>query len=524
MSGVVNCLEDENSVMAIEKNINKKKEKLVNGQRRQERTGSSYGQEICPVAKKCGGCQFQGLSYEKQLEKKYMLVKQCVGDVRVLRPIGMEQPRHYRNKVHAAFGRDRKGNVISGVYESGTHRIVPVESCMIEDARADAIIATIRGLLKTFKIKTYDEDTGFGLLRHVMVRTAHATGEILVVLVLASPILPAKNNFVKALRAAHPQITSIVLNVNDRKTSMVLGERNILLYGKGYIEDELCGNRYRISPNSFYQVNAIQTKVLYEKAMEYAGLTGNETVIDAYCGIGTIGMTAAAHARQVIGVELNPSAVKDAIANARRNDCKNIVFYNEDAGDYMRKLAAVPPGERVKVDVVFMDPPRSGSSEAFMDAVALLAPARVVYISCDPHTLGRDLDYLRSHGYRPVECQPVDMFPYTDDIENVVFLERSGACGRKYEKSAGKPEMQKQRRKSGTERPGAQGNAHGDGRKKAETWMKIERTGKRNESERKSGTVKSGDRRSQKELRQVRAAAGGGRPKASKPQSGKRAH
>lgn len=380
-------------------------------------------QSICPVAKKCGGCQFQGIPYEKQLEKKRQIVKQCVGDVRVLAPIGMTKPEHYRNKVHAAFGRDRKGNVICGVYESGTHRIVPVEGCMIEDERADAIIATIRGLLKSFRIKTYDEDSGYGLLRHVMVRTAHATGEILVVLVLSSPILPAKNNFVKALRAAHPEITSIVLNVNDRHTSMVLGERNILLYGKGYIEDELCGNRYRISPNSFYQVNAVQTRVLYEKAMEYAQLTGKETVIDAYCGIGTIGMTAAAHAKQVIGVELNPSAVRDAIANARRNDCKNITFYNEDAGEYMRRLAAAPAGERAKVDVVFMDPPRSGSSEAFLEAVTLLAPKRVVYISCDPHTLGRDLDYMRKHGYRPIECQPVDMFPYTDKIECVVILE-----------------------------------------------------------------------------------------------------
>lgn len=380
-------------------------------------------QSICPVAKKCGGCQFQGIPYEKQLEKKRQIVKQCVGDVRVLAPIGMTKPEHYRNKVHAAFGRDRKGNVICGVYESGTHRIVPVEGCMIEDERADAIIATIRGLLKSFRIKTYDEDSGYGLLRHVMVRTAHATGEILVVLVLSSPILPAKNNFVKALRAAHPEITSIVLNVNDRHTSMVLGERNILLYGKGYIEDELCGNRYRISPNSFYQVNAVQTRVLYEKAMEYAQLTGKETVIDAYCGIGTIGMTAAARAKQVIGVELNPSAVRDAIANARRNDCKNITFYNEDAGEYMRRLAAAPAGERAKVDVVFMDPPRSGSSETFLEAVTLLAPKRVVYISCDPHTLGRDLDYMRKHGYRPIECQPVDMFPYTDKIECVVMLE-----------------------------------------------------------------------------------------------------
>ena len=298
---------------------------------------------------------------------------------------------------------------------------------MIEDPRADEIMATIRGLVKDFKIKTYDEDTGYGLLRHVMVRTASVTGEIMVVLVLSSPILPAKNHFVKALRAAHPHITTVVLNVNDRHTSMVLGDRNIVLYGKGYIEDELCGNRYRISPNSFYQVNSVQTKRLYETAIAYAGLTGKETVLDAYCGIGTIGMTAAAQAEQVIGVELNPSAVKDAIVNARRNQCKNITFYNEDAGDFMRLMAAAPPSERVKVDVVFMDPPRSGSKETFMDAVAALAPRRVVYVSCDPHTLGRDVEYMKKIGYQPVKCQPVDMFPYTDDIETVVLLSHKKA-------------------------------------------------------------------------------------------------
>lgn len=427
----------------------------------------------CPAAKKCGGCQLQGMPYEKQLQKKRAFVRECVGDVKVLPVIGMTDPTHYRNKVHAAFGRDRRGNIISGVYEEGTHRIVPIDTCMIEDQHADAIIGTIRGLLKDFKIKTYDEDSGYGLLRHVMVRTGHATGEILVVLVLASPILPSKNNFVKALRAAHPEITSIVLNVNERHTSMVLGERSIPLYGKGYIEDELCGKRYRISPNSFYQVNAVQTEALYEKAIEYAKLTGKETVIDAYCGIGTIGMTAADYAKRVIGVELNPAAVKDAIANAKRCGCKNISFYNEDAGAYMRKLAAKSSGERAAADVVFMDPPRSGSSEEFMQALTLLAPKRVVYISCNPKTLGRDLSYMRAHGYRPKECQPVDMFPFTDDIENVVLLERIGQY---------------------------------------------------HERKRKSGVVKSGNYGHSKELRRLRAAAGGRGPQAAGTKSGKRNH
>ena len=380
-------------------------------------------QTICPLAKKCGGCQLQGIEYKKQLEKKKKQVQQALPAGIQVRPvIGMEDPYHYRNKIHAAFGRTKKGEIIYGVYEAGTHKIVPVEHCLIQNEAADAILADIRDLLKSFKIKIYDEDSGYGLLRHVMVRTAHATGEILVVLVLASPILPSKNNFVKALIKKHPQITSIVLNVNERHTSMVLGERNITLYKKGYITDELCGNTYRISPSSFYQVNPIQTKALYETAIAYAGLTGTETVIDAYCGIGTIGMTAAARAKNVIGVELNSSAVRDAIGNAKLNHCKNIRFVCADAGEYMKKLAS--NDEKTTIDVVFMDPPRSGSTPAFIEALHRLAPKKIVYISCNPDTLGRDLRIFETYGYIAKVCQPFDMFPFTDDVENVTVLER----------------------------------------------------------------------------------------------------
>lgn len=380
-------------------------------------------QTICPLAKKCGGCQLQGIEYKKQLEKKKKQVQQALPAGIQVRPvIGMEDPYHYRNKIHAAFGRTKKGEIIYGVYEAGTHKIVPVEHCLIQNEAADAILADIRDLLKSFKIKIYDEDSGYGLFRHVMIRTGHATGEILVVLVLASPILPSKNNFVKALIKKHPQITSIVLNVNERHTSMVLGERNITLYKKGYITDELCGNTYRISPSSFYQVNPIQTKALYETAIAYAGLTGTETVIDAYCGIGTIGMTAAAHAKNVIGVELNPSAVRDAIGNAKLNHCKNVRFVCADAGEYMKKLVA--NDEKTTIDVVFMDPPRSGSTPAFIEALHRLAPKKIVYISCNPDTLGRDLRIFETYGYIAKVCQPFDMFPFTDDVENVTVLER----------------------------------------------------------------------------------------------------
>lgn len=242
----------------------------------------------------------------------------------------------------------------------------------------------------------------------------------MVVLVTASPVFPSKNNFVKALRKLHPEITTIVANVNDRNTSMILGDKQQVLYGKGYIEDVLCGKHFRISPKSFYQVNPVQTEILYNKAMEYAELTGKETVIDAYSGIGTIGMVASDKAKQVISVELNGEAVRDAIANARMNKIKNIRFYREDAGRFMVKMAAA--GQ--KADVVFMDPPRAGSDRKFLDSLLRLKPRKVVYISCNPETLKRDLGYLTGNGYRVKKIQPVDMFPMTEEIENVCLLSR----------------------------------------------------------------------------------------------------
>ena len=373
----------------------------------------------CPHAKKCGGCQYQGMDYAAQLKKKQKEMNKLLKDFG--KPeliIGMKDPLHYRNKVHAVFGRTRKGEIISGTYEAGTHKIVNIDECMIEDEISQSIIRTIRGLLRSFKIRTYDEDTGYGLLRHVLVRRGFTTGQVMVVLVLSSPILPSKNNFVKALRKEHPEITTVVLNVNDKKTSMVLGERDIVLYGKGYIEDILCGCTFRISPQSFYQVNPVQTERLYQTAMDYAELTGKERVIDAYCGIGTIGMVAAKKAREVIGVELNRNAVKDARTNAKLNQIKNITFYEGDAGRFMVSMAE----EGEKADVVFMDPPRSGSDEAFLSSVIRLSPKRIVYVSCGPDTLARDLKYLTKHGYQVRKMQPVDMFGFTEHCEMVVQL------------------------------------------------------------------------------------------------------
>ena len=374
---------------------------------------------LCPVHGKCGGCQLLDMPYEKQLKQKQKQVN------KLLKPycntekiIGMENPFHYRNKVHAVFGHRKDGTVISGIYQQGTHFIVPVDECLIEDKRADAIIRDIRDLLKSFKIKTYNEDTGYGLFRHVLVRTGHHSGQVMVVLVLGSPILPSKNNFVKALRKLHPEITTIILNVNNQKTSMILGEKETVLYGKGYIEDELCGHIFRISSKSFYQVNTVQTEKLYTKAIELAGLTGKERVIDAYCGIGTIGLIASDKAKEVISVELNPDAVKDAIVNAKRNGIKNVRFYQNDAGVFMRQMA----DEGESADVVFMDPPRTGSDKKFMSSVIKLNPSRIVYISCGPETLARDLEYLTKHGYDVRKIQPVDMFSFTDHCENICLL------------------------------------------------------------------------------------------------------
>ena len=373
----------------------------------------------CSVSKKCGSCQYQGVPYKEQLAAKQKRMKKLLGKFANVKPIiGMDDPFYYRNKVHAVFDRDKKGNIICGTYEAKTHKVVPIEECMIEDKISQEIIRTIRDMLKSFRIKTYDEDTGYGLLRHVLVRRGFSTDEIMVVLVIGSPIFPSKNNFVKALRKKYPQITTVVLNVNDKKTSMVLGERDIVIYGKGYIRDTLCGCTFRISPQSFYQVNPVQTEILYKTAIEYAGLGRKETVIDAYCGIGTIGLVAAKRAKNVIGVELNPDAVRDARINAKENKITNARFYQGDAGEFMENMAE--NGEHA--DVVFMDPQRTGSDKKFMSSVIKLNPSRIVYISCGPETLARDLEYLTKHGYDVRKIQPVDMFSFTDHCENICLL------------------------------------------------------------------------------------------------------
>ena len=386
---------------------------------------SAAGRQVrvsgCRYASRCGGCVYQGKSNEEQLKEKQKFVRKQLAKFGTVLPIiGMEDPFHYRNKVFSAFGCDRQGGVISGMYAETSHRIVPVDSCLINSETADRIILSVRELLTEFRIQPFDERRGSGWLRHVMVRISESSGDAMVVLVAVSAVFKSKNAFLEKLISLHPEIKTVVLNVNAAFTPVVLGREEKILYGPGYIEDTLSGLRFRISSKSFYQVNHLQTEVLYGKIREFADLHGRERVIDAYCGTGTIGLILAAQAEKVLGIELNREAVGDAVSNARRNGIENIKFINADAGEYMQALAR----SKDRIDVAVMDPPRSGSTKEFLESVVKLNPPKVIYVSCSPETLARDLDYLTAAGYRAEKIQPVDMFPFTQHVETVVLLVR----------------------------------------------------------------------------------------------------
>ena len=374
----------------------------------------------CAFSEKCGGCDYAGMKYDNELAVKQKYIEELFGGyVKVDDIVGMYRPIYYRNKVHAVVGLDDSRNVIAGTYEENSHRIVDTSDCMIEDSQCTDIIKDIKELIASFKYQPYDEDAGKGMIRHILLRKGFSTKEIMLVIVTAGVAFPSKNNFLKVLCEKHPEITTIVQNINDRRTSMVLGKRNIVLKGKGYIEDVLCGCRFRISPTSFYQINHQQTEKLYKAAINMAGITKKDTVIDAYCGIGTIGIAASAKAGQVIGVELNADAVKDAEVNAKINNIKNIRFVNDDAGKFLVEYAT-----HKRADVVIMDPPRSGSSQEFLESVLKIKPERVVYVSCNPDTQKRDVDMLMKGGYKVLECRPFDMFPFCDHVETVVLLSK----------------------------------------------------------------------------------------------------
>ena len=407
------------------------------------------GPRACPVSDRCGGCAAVEVPYDRQLAAKdarMAALFEGVAPAGALRPIiGMADPTHYRNKVISPYapaptrgraGRaGRKGGprggeaapaILTGMYERGSHRLIPTESCLVENEQAKAVTLAIRDIMARHGMEPYDEDAGTGLVRHAVVRVGHQSGEVLVTIVTNGAEFPASKAFCRELVRRCPFVTSVVQNVNTRKTNVILGEEERVLYGPGFILDTLCGLSFRISSQSFYQVNAAQTEVLYDQAITLAGLDGTQEAIDAYCGTGTIGLVAAARgAAAVTGVDNVESAIRDARANAAHNGIGNARFMAADAGVFMRALAARRADDaRPASLVVFMDPPRSGSTPEFLDALAALAPGRVVYISCNPSTQVRDIRHLARAGYEVAAVQPVDMFPHTDHIESVALLVR----------------------------------------------------------------------------------------------------
>lgn len=431
------------------------------------RTSSS----LCPVERQCGACQMLSVPYEEQLADKQERMESLFAgllrpDAEVREILGMDDPFHYRNKVMSPYAPGRKvaskvpavakakggapkgagsrpdgrkasarREILCGMYAQGTHRIIATDSCLIENEVAKRIVLTIRDLMPRFRVEPYDEDAQTGFLRHAVVRVGHESGEVLVTLVTNGRLFPGGKNFVRELVRRCPEITTVVQNVNTRNTNVVLGdEAEHTLYGPGFILDRLCGLSFRISSRSFYQVNATQTEVLYRAAIELANLTGAETVLDAYCGTGTIGLVAARGlpergagsdasrapgAARVIGVDSVASAIADAKSNAAHNRVDNAEFFAKDAGAFMRELAL----RDERVDVLLMDPPRAGASEEFLRAVADLRPRRIVYVSCNPKTQVRDAAWLVEHGFALVAMQPVDMFPHTEHVENVCAFE-----------------------------------------------------------------------------------------------------
>jgi 23S rRNA (uracil1939-C5)-methyltransferase len=380
---------------------------------------------ICPVVAECGGCQLQHIAYPAQLALKRQQVVDALERLGKLEGVtvhptaGMAEPWGYRNKAQFPVGA-RSGRVVAGFFAPGTHRIVDIERCDIQHPLGNQIMTAVKELAQRFGVPIYDERTHKGVLRHVLARVGRGTGEAMAVLVTNGPEFPAAQKIAKALMEQVPAVVSVVQNINPEQTNVVLGRKSKVLAGKEHIIDYIGDLEFAISPVSFFQVNPAQTEVLYGKALEYAQLTGSERVLDIYCGIGTISLFLARKAREVIGVEVVPPAIEDARANAERNGIGNARFICGDAAEEMPRLAA----EGTPADVIVVDPPRKGCDEPVLQAMADMGPERIVYVSCNPASLARDLAILQGLGYRTVEVQPVDMFPHTSHVECVSRLER----------------------------------------------------------------------------------------------------
>ena len=377
-------------------------------------------QPRCKICTACGGCQYQQIKYEAQLVFKTNRVKNAIKriahlDTKVNDCIGAKHPYNYRNKIQVPFSKDRKGNVVYGFYKENTHEIIPTKECAIEDKRAASILWDIKELIKQFNIPVYNEDSGKGILRYVLIRTSYHYPELMVVLVTSIMNFPGQRNFIDALLKLHPEITTIVENVNSRHTNVILGNKEKVLYGAGFIKDTICGLTFEISASSFFQVNPEQVEILYKTALNLINIEKNQVVLDAYSGVGTIGLIASRNAEKVISVEIVKDAVKNAIDNAKRNNIKNIEFHCGDAGEFIASY----DGE---LDIVIMDPPRKGSDEKFLSTLINKRVKQIIYVSCDPETMARDILYLSDY-YNLTYVQPVDNFPMTAHVETICNLE-----------------------------------------------------------------------------------------------------
>lgn len=378
----------------------------------------------CVYFSQCGGCQLQHLSYEGQLKWKQNMVANVMKrlgkiDAPVLPVKGMEEPWHYRNKSQIPFAQNEAGQMVAGFYKTKSHSIVDMERCLIQTGEADVVMADLKRELEILGVSPYDEKSHQGMLRHVVVRKGRATGEVMVVLVTKSKKFPQASAAIEKIRALIPNVTSIVQNVNGEKTNVIFGNDTFTLWGKDTIEDTIGNVRFEISARSFYQVNPIQTEVLYKQALDYAQLTGNERVIDAYCGIGSISLFLAQKAGHVMGVEIVEQAIEDAKRNAALNGFTNTYFEAGPAEEVIPRWYK----EGKEADVLVVDPPRKGCDEALLNTIIEQKPKRVVYVSCNPATLARDLRILEDGGYKTKEVQPVDMFPHTTHCEAVAWLE-----------------------------------------------------------------------------------------------------
>ncbi|MCA1052736.1 MULTISPECIES: 23S rRNA (uracil(1939)-C(5))-methyltransferase RlmD [Priestia] len=377
----------------------------------------------CPVYKQCGGCQLQHVSYEGQLQFKQKQVKDVMArighlpDVPVHSTLGMNDPWRYRNKAQVPVA-EREGGLVAGFYQQRSHDIINMDACLIQQQANDDVVQAVKSICEKHGVSAYQEQKHKGSLRHIMARYGLVTGEIMVVIVTRTAELPNKKRIIEDIIEAVPNVKSIVQNVNSKRTNVILGNQTNVLWGEEYIYDYIGDVKFAISAKSFYQVNPEQTKVLYDKALEYADLTGEETVIDAYCGIGTISLFLAQKAKKVYGVEIVPEAIEDAKRNAELNGIHNVEFEVGEA-------EVVIPNwykQGIKADVIVVDPPRKGCDEALLNTIIEMKPKKVVYVSCGPATLARDLAILEKGGYETVEVQPVDMFPHTTHVENVAVL------------------------------------------------------------------------------------------------------